>query len=78
MALWCALYVNSRMIGHASAQRLTGGDQPDDINTYIATVSTILGGPEWHGELTHRYGDGGWELMRKVLEASGASVPGGP
>jgi hypothetical protein len=76
MALWAALYVNDQMIGHASAQRTEGGERPDDINTYIATVS---GPVRWHGVVTHRYGDGGWELMRKVLEsASRDSCPGGP
>ncbi|MFC9432774.1 hypothetical protein [Nocardia sp. NPDC057030] len=69
MALWCALYINDRMIGHASAQRVSGGSEPDDVNTYRAMVSTRIGAP-WHGEVTHRYGDGGWELMRKVIEAA--------
>lgn len=77
MALWCALYINNQMIGHACAQRIDGGDHPDDLNTYAATVATTLGGPRWDGEVEHRYGDGGWKLLRTVIEASGRESPEG-
>lgn len=75
--LWCPLYVNDRMIGHASAQRMSGGTHDDDVNTYKATVTGHFG-ELWHGTITHRYGDGGWELIRKVLAAAGPLPEEGP
>lgn len=72
--LWCALYLNDSMVGHLSAQRTRGGNEPDDVSLFAATVTT--GGNTWHGNVEHRCGDGAWELMRAVLEA--ARDPGAP
>lgn len=60
-------------VGTVGIQRIAGGTNPDDINTYEYTiynndrntgVSEILA----KGRLTHRYGDSGLLLLHKVLD----------
>lgn len=68
MSLWFVLNVADRHIGFFDAQRISGGTDPDEVNTYRATVE--LNGARWSGEVSHRYGDGAFGLVRRVLEAA--------
>lgn len=72
MSLWFVLNVADKAVGFFDAQRIAGGADPDDVNTYKAKVE-LAAGERWSGEVQHRYGDGAWALVRHVLEvASGA------
>lgn len=69
MSLWCPLYINGEVVGSVGAQRTEGaGMGPDDVNVYAAVVQ--LGERHWGGSVSHRYGDGAWGLVRRVLEAA--------
>lgn len=69
MALHSLLKVNDQTIGSFYAQRLTGGDRPDDINTYkIEIHKGAWADQDVHEfEITHRYGDGAWLLVAKAI-----------
>lgn len=54
------IYVNCTHIGSESAQRIKGGNRPNDINTYL------LGSNK--KEIKHRYGDGAAALAERVIE----------
>jgi len=69
VSLFCPLYINKEIVGSLGAERIAGtGMEPDDVNTYAAVVS--IGRKRWSGEVSHRYGDGAWGLVRRVLEAA--------
>lgn len=85
MALIATMRVNNDFaIGHLYAQRITGTSDPDSIGRYrvdVAISDTADGAPEeffivFVGEVTHRYGDGGWALVSKVIAAAGLDQPG--
>jgi len=85
MALIATVNVNNDFnIGRLYAQRITGTDDPDSIGHYrvdIAIGDTASGAPDeffivFAGEVTHRYGDGGWALVSKVIAAAGLDQPG--
>lgn len=80
MALHMNLMVNDVRIGWLHARRLTppGSPGPDDVCTY-----------EWHVRqhgrnvvsvepLEHRYGDGAWALVARIVDAAGLSDASGP
>lgn len=67
MALHFDLCINDVAIGYFEAVRIAGGTAPDDLNTYRIALRGSVG--RWDGEVQHRYGDGAWELVRKVLQA---------
>lgn len=67
MALHFDLCINDAAIGYFEAVRIAGGANPDDLNTYRIALRGSVG--RWDGEVQHRYGDGAWELVRKVLQA---------
>lgn len=76
MSLHGTIEVNRERIGWWFAQRISGGDQPDDVNTYEVSVHTGRLGDamtNWRGTVEHRYGDGAVVLAAKVLAASVAS-----
>lgn len=77
MSLWFVLHVASKPIGLFDAQRISGGTDPDDVNTYQAKVE-LAAGERWEGQVSHRYGDGAWGLVRRVLDAAAddVDVPG--
>ncbi|ASN69251.1 hypothetical protein 7S3_73 [uncultured Caudovirales phage] len=68
MALHFPLMVNGTRIGHLYAVRTEGGANADDINTYQVEIMTESPRRVDSIILTHRYGDGAWELVRKALE----------
>ena len=85
MALIATMRVNNDFaIGHLYAQRIAGNTDPDSIGTYVAEVrigDTADGAPDelftvFTGEVAHRYGDGGWALVSKVIAAAGLDQPG--
>jgi len=71
MALWFELKVNDGPIGYVSAQRMSGGERDDDINNYDVNIVKygVEGTRATRTNLTvsHRYGDGAFELIRKAL-----------
>lgn len=73
MSLYVALKVNNEAIAVVTATRITDtGSQPDSVNTYEwkwASRDRI----EARGCVDHRYGDGAFELARKVLDAADSS-----
>ena len=71
MSIWFTLRVGPNPIGHFEAQRVAGatGTDPDDVNVYEATVE-LKDGTRWSGEVSHRYGDGAFGLVRRVLDAA--------
>lgn len=70
MALSCELAMNGHEIGYLTAQRMTPGIRPNSVNTYRAVLERP-DGEQWQGEVRHRYGDGPWALVQRVLEAAG-------
>ncbi|KMV17634.1 hypothetical protein ACT17_15250 [Mycolicibacterium conceptionense] len=85
MALIATMRVNNDFaIGHLYAQRIAGTNDPDSIGRYrvdIAIGDTADGAPEefftvFVGEIDHRYGDGGWALVSKVITSAGLDQPG--
>lgn len=71
VALHLTLKVNFAPIGRLEAVRLYPRDLPaepaDVVGTYAAEVVGSRGG--WSGRVEHRYGDGSWVLVQKILEA---------
>ena len=68
--LWFPLFVNDRKIGVVTAIRREGDNNPDSINVYEYEVDRYNGNIHMvlaRGTLDHRYGDGAFELMRKIL-----------
>lgn len=69
MAVWFTLRVGPNPIGHFEARRIDGtGTNPDDVNTYRATLE--LNGQRSTVFVGHRYGDGVFGLVRRVLDAA--------
>lgn len=69
MTVHFTLHINGQSIREGmTIQRTTPGRPlPDDVNTYV--VQAKLDGT-WHTiSVEHRYGDGPWVLVRKVLNA---------
>lgn len=72
MALWANVMVNGNKIGGMYVQRRNGGLMtPDTVSEYDWEVMTsgrvVKNDP---GEpLSHRYGDGAWALVAKVIAA---------
>lgn len=68
--IWFPLYINDHKIGTVTAIRRSGGGNPDDINMYEWEAYSTNRGNEFTqatGMIEHRYGDGAFELMRKIL-----------
>lgn len=75
MALHFDLKVNGESIGSFYARRLNPGiPTPDSINSY--EYSVVVNGETVQGEVQHRFGDGAWSLVRKVLESVDKSERG--
>lgn len=69
MTLHFTLHVNGKSIREGvHIKRTTAGRPlPDDVNTYVAQAKCE---GIWHTvTVEHRYGDGPWELVRKVLNS---------
>jgi hypothetical protein len=75
MSLHASLSINAISIGSLYAMRQESRDLSapgidDTVNTYDVVVDyaddRCL---QWTGVVRHRYGDGGWELVRAVLDA---------
>jgi len=74
MALHMHLMVNGQAIGYLVARRLTPGRPTgNDICQYEWTLnvngktrSNLVGDP-----VEHRFGDGAWALVSKVIDAAG-------
>lgn len=77
-----ALHFDLHISGHNIRKSMTirridpFGDMiaPDTVGIYEATMMSgpdHLGGEggTWTAQVTHRYGDGAWELIRKALDA---------
>lgn len=71
MALTCDLTLGGNAIGFLYAQRLTPGIRPESVNTYRAVLDR--NGERWEGEVRHRYGDGAWALVQRVIQAADRS-----
>ncbi len=52
------IYVNQECIGSASALRVKGGTDPDDMNTYLLDDQSTI---------RHRYGDGAAKLAERMM-----------
>lgn len=92
MALWLRLMVNDRAIGYLEARRRPHRQPPqaDDVCLYDWTVAAngITRGNLADDPLPHRYGDGAWALIARILERDGhdpttldpgqGQYPGGP
>ncbi|AMU39221.1 hypothetical protein A3N99_02700 [Mycobacteroides abscessus] len=74
MTLHFTLHVNGKSIHEGvHIQRTSSGRPlPDDVNTYVAQVKRD--GTWRTTTVEHRYGDGPWELVRKVLNATSEAV----
>lgn len=71
MTVQCDLTIDGRRIGSVYATREAGtGTDPDDVNPYVCGVLEADGSARWRGRIWHRYGDGAWELVERVLRAS--------
>ncbi|WP_037162629.1 hypothetical protein [Rhodococcoides fascians] len=65
-----ALAVNRDTIGHFEARRMTGIENPRDINMYQVRVYDYPEPLTYREVLVdHREADGAWVLVRKALEA---------
>lgn len=72
MSLTCDLYVNGERIGVVYARRIGGdGVGQDDVNEYDCALNEVVGVTVWRGRVQHRYGDGAWGLVQRVLQAAG-------
>lgn len=71
MAVTCQLLINDIEIGFVYAQRFRGSMRPDSLGTYRVVVEH--NDERWEGTVRHRYGDGAWALVQRVLEAVGDS-----
>lgn len=73
MALHGSIKVNECLIGYWVATRVGGSDSPDDVNTYRCEVVRVgalpVRGYTVEFEVKHRYGDGAFELLRKIMAA---------
>lgn len=75
MALWMRLMVNDGAVGHLHAQRRPHRQppQPDDVCFYDWRVS--VGGTTKSNvredPIAHRFGDGAWALVAKILRYAG-------
>lgn len=77
MALHMRLMVNDHQIGYLYAQRREAGRPHDSdvcsyewsININGETMSSHVDHP-----LAHRFGDGAWALVARVIEAAGHSA----
>lgn len=82
MALHMRLMVNNEQIGYLTAQRRQPGrPRDDDTCSYDWQVNIDGKTSSNHDEtpLAHRYGDGAWTLVRRIIEAAGyTSVATGP
>ncbi|MFJ4653797.1 hypothetical protein ACIP5Y_21230 [Nocardia sp. NPDC088792] len=71
MSLHCELYINTERIGSVHATRIAGAGVADgDVNAYRASITGMDDAEIWRGQIWHRYGDGAWELVERVLRAS--------
>jgi len=70
--------VNRTLLSEIHITREGGGTDPDDVNTYIATIGddpVYLDIYEQQGiHYKHRYGDGAEVCVRKALEALEPSI----
>lgn len=72
MSLYCDLYVNGDRIGSVHAKRILGDEMDlDNVHEYDCALNGAVGARVWHGRVKHRYDDGAWGLVRRVLEAAG-------
>jgi hypothetical protein len=83
MALHMRLMVNDRQVGYLVVQRRRGGpDRPqgDDVCGYDWRLNldgkTLYSEPE--SPLAHRFGDGAWVLVARVLDAAGYGLEARP
>lgn len=67
MALHFPMMVNDRRIGYFYAQRLNEGTNPDSQGIYLIEIENH--GEVWKAQITHRYGDGAFALVRKAITA---------
>ncbi len=68
MSLHGDISINGHRIAVWDAQRIDGGTEPDNINTYKWRY-LYPSKPIQSGEVTHRYGDGAEKLLLKIMEA---------
>ena len=73
MPLHVDIRINDRLINQLHIGRMSGGNQPDHVNTYLAVYGEEpLLVSEWRErgtEYTHRYGDGAEICVMKAIEA---------
>jgi hypothetical protein len=78
MPLHVQIRVNRTLLSEIHITRAEGGTDPDDVNTYIATIGedpTYLDIYEQEGVYyKHRYGDGAEVCVRKAIEALEPSI----
>jgi hypothetical protein len=74
MALIVKIQANHRVLSVVSAQRVEGGESPDDLNTYKITSVDYREDPagkhHTHGSIRHRYGDPADVLALRALSFS--------
>jgi hypothetical protein len=72
VVLWMELRVNKGQVGLLQVQRLLNDNpQSEDICLYMWDIELHDRVAMSAEPLPHRYGDGAWELVRKVIETAG-------
>lgn len=66
------LYVNDTLIGGVHIVRRRG-DQAGPDHWFVYDWTLDINGERKTGEVIHRYGDGAWALVAKVIEKAGKS-----
>jgi len=78
MPLYADIRINNTLIKTVAIGRAAGGNDPDDINTYVAVEVEPKGEPDWsddnHAKYIHRYGDGAEVCLLRGLKALGYDV----
>ena len=73
MAVQVEMRVNGNIINVLHIGRIEGTEDKHSVNTYLAGFRRAGEQPDWYApdfvEMTHRYGDGIEELVRKALNA---------
>jgi len=73
MPIHVDIKINNDVINQLHIGRISGGTEPDDINTYLIVDGELpRSHSDWHVDgtpFTHRYGDGAEICVMKGMEA---------
>ena len=77
MSLTCELYINGERVGAVYARRILADEMDlDGIHEYDCALSGAAAADVWRGRVTHRYDEGAWALVQRVVEAARAEGEG--